>query len=338
MAAMNETTYEQILSDLKNQIYYPVYLLHGEEPYFIDEIADAIGQKVLSDQEKEFNQTVVYGKDSSVPDIISYAKRYPMMANYQVLIIKEAQDLDDVEEFLPYVQNPLKSTILVICYKYKKVDGRKSFYKAVEKAGIVFESKRIYEDRIPDWITSYSGKRNYPVSPKASQLLAEFVGNDLTKIVNELGKLFILIPEGTMVSEEIIERNIGISKDFNVFELQKALGKKDIYKANQIIQYFAANQKDNPLVKVLPMLYSFFSKILTYHYLKDKSTNNVAAELSIKPFFVRDYTTAAKNYPVKKVVPIISILREYDVKSKGVDNTLATDGELMKEMVFRILH
>jgi DNA polymerase III subunit delta len=332
------SSFENIISDLKNQIYYPVYLLYGEEPYFIDEISSYIEKHVLSDQEKEFNQSVVYGKDAKVPVIISMAKRYPMMANYQVLIVKEAQELDEVEEFLPYVLNPLTSTLLVLCYKYGKVDKRKAFHKTVEKIGVVFESPRIYDNKIPDWIESYLGKIGYSITPKANSLLLEFLGNDLSKIVNEIDKLTINIPRGSQITEEYIERNIGISKDFNVFELQKALGKKEVYKANQIIRYFAANPRENPLVKVLPILYSFFSKILVLHYLEDKSRNSAAAALSINPFFLQDYQAAAKNYPPAKVVQVISLLREYDLKAKGVDNASAGDGDLMLELIFRILH
>jgi len=331
-------SFDHIISNLKNQIYHPVYLLFGEESFFIDEISDYIEKNVLSEQEKEFNQSVVYGKDAKVPAIISMAKRYPMMANYQVLIVKEAQELDDVEDFLPYVENPLTSTLLVLCYKYGKVDKRKAFYKTVDKTGIAFESPRIYDNKIPDWIESYVGKIGYTITQKANYMLLEFLGNDLSKIVNEIGKLTINIPRGSQITEDYIERNIGISKDFNVFELQKALGKKDVYKANQIIRYFAANPRENPLVKVLPILFSFFSKILLLHYIEDKSRNGAASALSVNPFFIQDYQAAARNYPPAKVIQVISLLREYDLKAKGVDNVSASDGDLMLELVFRILH
>ncbi len=340
MAGKSDISIDQLLNDLKNQIYSPVYLLHGEEPYFIDVISGFIEDNVLSDLEKEFNQTICYGKDSNVATLISYAKRFPMMANYQVLIVKEAQDLDKIEDFLPYVENPLSSTLLVLCYKYGKLDKRKGLYKAIEKHGVAFESARLYDNKIPDWINDYLRKRNYSINPKASALLAEFVGNDLAKVVNELEKLFINIPQGSEITEDYIEKNIGISKDYNVFELQKALGRKEIVRANRIVQYFAANPRENPLVKVLPILYSFFSKILLYHYLPDKSRNSAAAALSINPFFVADYQQAAKTFPPGKVVALIALLREYDLKAKGVDNNanFAGDGELMKELIFRILH
>ncbi len=338
MAEKNSISFDNLLADLKNQIYYPVYLLHGEESYFIDIISDYIEQNVLSDLEKEFNQTIVYGKDSDVSILISYARRFPMMANYQVLIVKEAQDLEKIEDFQPYFENPLTSTILVLCYKYTKYDKRKTFYKTIEKHGVAYESARLYDNKIPDWINEYLRKRNYSITPKASALLCEFLGADLGKIVNEIQKLLINIPAGAEINEEYVEKNIGISKDFNVFELQKALAKKDVVKANQIILHFAANLRENPLVKVIPILHSYFVKVLTYHYLPDKSKNSVASALSVNPFFVADYQQAARNFPVGKVVSVISYLREYDLKAKGVENSSAGDGELMKELIFKILH
>lgn len=340
MAAKNDISFDQVLGDLRNKIYSPVYLLHGEEPYFIDMISGYIEEHVLSDLEKEFNQTICYGKDSNVATLISYAKRFPMMANYQVLIVKEAQDLDKIEDFLPYVENPLESTLLVLCYKYGKFDRRKALYKAIEKRGVALEAARLYDNKIPEWIDDYLRKKNYSINPKASALLAEFVGNDLSKVVNELEKLFINIPAGTEITEDYIEKNIGISKDYNVFELQKALGKKEVVKANRIIQYFAANPRENPLVKVLPILFSYFSKILLYHYLPDKSRNSAASALSVNPYFVADYQQAAKTFSPGKVVAIIGLLREFDLKTKGVDSNalFASDGELMKELIFRILH
>jgi DNA polymerase III subunit delta len=225
MAEKNSISFENLLGDLKNQIYHPVYLLHGEESYFIDAVSDFIEQNVLSDLEKEFNQTIVYGKDSNVLTLIGYAKRFPMMANYQVLIVKEAQDLDKIEDFQPYVEHPLTSTILVLCYKYGKFDRRKGFYKAVEKKGVAYESAKFYDNKVPDWISDYLRQRQYTITPKAAILLTEFLGADLGKIANEIQKLLINIPAGAEINEAYVEKNIGISKDFNVFELQKALGR-----------------------------------------------------------------------------------------------------------------
>ncbi|MFH1161472.1 MAG: DNA polymerase III subunit delta [bacterium] len=331
-------TYDQILADLKNRIYYPVYLFHGEEPYFIDVLSDFIEEQVLTETEKEFNQTVLYGKDVDAPTIISYALRYPMMANYHVMIIKEAQDVTDLDALTPYVQQPLSSTLLVLCYKYGKFDKRRSLAKAVDKNGVLFEFPRMYDNKIPSWIEEYVKARKYSITLKTACMLTEFLGADLSKIANEIQKLIINIPEGTQINEDLVEKNIGISKDYNVFELQKALGAREIFKANQIIRYFGANPRENPLVKVIPILYSFFSKVLLYQHLPDPSRNNAAAALGVHPFFLQDYQLTAKNYPARKIVSIISILREYDLKSKGVDNISATDGELMKEMIYRILH
>ncbi|MCK9204514.1 MAG: DNA polymerase III subunit delta [Bacteroidales bacterium] len=340
MAGKSEISFDQLMNDLKNKIYHPIYFLQGEESYFIDLISDYIEQNVLNELEKEFNQTIVYGKDSNVQTIISYARRFPMMANYQVLIVKEVQELDRIEELQLYAENPLKSTILVLCYKYAKLDKRKTFYKSIEKQGVIFESNRFYDNKIPDWISHYLQGLNYSINPKAAALLTEFLGADLGKIVNEIRKLLINLDPGSTITEEDIEKNIGISKDYNVFELQKALAQKDVVKSNRIILHFAANPRENPLVKVIPILFSFFSKILTYHYLSDKSRNSAAAALSVNPFFVSDYQQAARSFPVPRVMRIISILREYDLKSKGVDSnaTYAGDGELMKELIFKILH
>lgn len=329
---------ENILNDLKNRIIHPVYLFYGEEPYFIDQLSDYIEEHLLTDVEKEFNQTIVYGRDMKAQEILSMARRYPMMANYQVMIVKEAQELDDIEDFAPYAENPVKTTVLVLCYKYGKVDKRKKLSKSVEKNGVLFESPRIYDSKIPDWIQSYVGRLGYTITEKSTYLLLEFLGNDLSKIVNEIAKLGINLAPGSKITEEYIERNIGISKDFNVFELQKAIGSKDVFKANQIISYFAANPRENPLVKVIPILYTYFAKVLLYHTLADKTRNAAAAALSVNPFFIGDYQVAARNFPVAKLHGVISLLREYDLRSKGVDNGSADDGELMKELTYRILH
>jgi DNA polymerase-3 subunit delta len=331
-------TFEQILADLKNKIFRPVYLLSGEEPFYIDEIADYIEKYTLTEDEKEFNQSVLYGKDIDVATIISNCKRFPMMANYQVVIVKEAQEIDKIEELNSYIDNILNSTILVLCYKYKKIDGRTSFKKNAEKKGVFFESKKLYDNEIPGWITNYLKKKEFKITDNACKLLADYLGTDLQKIVNEINKLIINVPQNTSITPEIIEENIGISKDFNVFELQKALGNKDILKANQIINYFAANPKDNPLMKILPILYSYFIKILTYIELSDKSQRNAASVLSVNPFFVKDYEAASRKYSKEQLHQIISLLRQYDVKSKGVDNASVSDGELMKELIYKILH
>lgn len=330
--------YEEIIRDLKNKVYHPVYFLQGEEPYFIDQLTDYIEENVLDEMEKEFNQTVVYGRDTNPDDIASMAKRFPMMANHQVVIVKEAQHIRNIEALEPYVENPQPTTLLVLCYKYKKIDKRKTFGKNLGKNAVVFTSEPVRDWKVPDWIVGYVKDRNYAIAPTASRMLSEYLGNDLGKIANELDKLMIVLQEGTEITPEIIEENIGISKDFNVFELQNALGKKDIKRSNRIINYFAANKKDHPMVVTMTVLYSFFSKLMHYHFIKDKSERNVAAELRINPFFVKDYALAAKHYSPGKVARIISNLREYDLKSKGVNNSSAGEGDLMKELVYKILH
>ena len=331
-------TFENIISDLKNKIYYPIYFLSGEEPYYIDEISDYIENNVLNETEKEFNQTIVYGKDIDVITLKSIAKRYPMMANYQVVIVKEAQEINKIEELNSYLDNVQPTTILVICYKYKKIDGRTSFKKNLDKKGIFFESKKLYDNQLPEWIINYLKNIGYKISEDAAKLLADNLGDDLSKIVNEILKLTINVPVNSFITPEIIERNIGISKDFNVFELQKALGKKDIFKSNQIINYFASNPKDNPLVKIIPILYSYFNKTLTYQQLADKSLKNIASVLGVSTHYVKDYENTARKYNTTKLFQIISLLREYDLKSKGVDSINVEDSGLMKELIYKILH
>jgi DNA polymerase-3 subunit delta len=332
------TDFNRILSDLKKRIYYPVYLLSGEEPYFIDLISDAIEGEVLSDIEKEFNQTILYGRDVNVSIILDHAKRYPMMSSHQVVIVKEAQEIKALDDLIPYIEKPLNTTILVLCYKYKKFDKRKSVYKLIEKKGVVFDSARIYEEKIPGWIVSQVEANGYTISPKAASMISDALGNDLSKVSNELGKLYINLPKASLITEKLVEDNIGISKDYNFFELQKALVNRNIPKANRIIAYFASNPKENPLIKNVILLFHFFSKVLLYHSVRSKTDAEVASVLGVPVFFLNDYKTAVRCYSPGKVVEIISLLREYDLKSKGVDAGSATDGELTKELIYKILH
>jgi len=331
-------TYEEIISNLQKKIYHPVYFLMGEETYFIDKISDYIADHVLTDAEKGFNQTVLYGKDLEPSTIIGNARRFPMMANHQVIIVREAQNIKKIEDLEPYVKNPLPSTILVINYKYKTLDKRKTFPKLVDQKGVLFESKKIYENQLPTWISSYLKEQQYTIAPQATAMLAEYLGADLGKVANELDKLIISLPAGTQITPDHIEKNIGISKEFNVFELQNSLGQRNFLKANRIINYFGANPTSNPMPVVISGLFSYFSKILNYHFLEDKSQNNAASVLGVHPFFLKDYVSAAKNYNIKKLVEIISILREYDMKSKGWGNVSASPADLQREMIYRILH
>ncbi len=331
-------SYDEIIKDLQRKIYYPVYFLSGEESYYIDIISDYIEENVLSPEEKEFNLSVLYGRETDVQYIVDSCKRFPMMSNYQLVIVKEAQDVKDIENLEKYIENPLSSTILVVCYKYHKLDKRKTFAKLIEKKAVLFESAKVYDNQVPAWITAYVKEKGYTINQKAAMMMAEFLGADLSKIVNEVSKIIINFPRGAEISPEQVELNIGISKDFNVFELQKALGVKNIFKANQIIKYFAENEKENPIVKVIPILFLYFTKVLLYHNLKDKSPNNVASALSVNRMFIDDYATAAKNYNRQKLQDVFSFLREYDLRSKGVGNASTDSGELMKEMVYKILH
>lgn len=329
----------QIVNEIQKGNIKPIYFLMGEEPYYIDRISDFIEENILTEEERGFNQMLIYGRDTSIDDIVSNAKRYPMMAERQVVIVKEAQDLSrTIEKLADYAENPQPTTVLVVCYKYKKIDKRKKLHKAITKNGVVFEGKRLYENQVGDWIIKTMKSRGYAISPKAAQMLVEFLGTDLGKIDNELQKLQLICTKGTTISPEIIEENIGISKDFNNFELRKAIGERDTLKAHRIVNYFAQNPKDNPLVVTISLLFSYFSQILQYHGLTDKSKGSVAKQLKVNPYFVSDYTVAARNYPMKKVSKAISLLQETDVKSKGVGAANVSHGDLLKELLVKIMN
>ncbi|PNQ72620.1 DNA polymerase III subunit delta [Hanstruepera neustonica] len=327
-----------LVSDIKNRNLKPIYFLMGEEPYYIDRISDYIQETILSEEEKGFNQMVLYGRDVSIDDIIANAKRFPMMAEYQVVIVKEAQELSrTIENLVTYVSQPQPTTILVFNYKYKTLDKRKSLYKALKKTCVVFESKKLYEDKVPSWISRVLAGQNYSITPKASQMLTEFLGTDLSKISNELNKLKIVLPEGTQITPELIEENIGISKDYNNFELHKAIGARDVLKAHKIVKYFGENPKDNPMVVTVGFLHTYFAKLLHLHGLNDKSPRSVASALKISPYFTEEYIVAARNYPMKKVSSIIGLLREFDVKSKGVGANAIPQKDLLKEMIVKVM-
>jgi DNA polymerase-3 subunit delta len=329
---------KQIVADIQKGNIKPIYFLMGEEPYYIDAVSDYIENHVLSEEEKGFNQMVLYGRDVTIEDIVSNAKRYPMMAERQVVIVKEAQDLSrTIEKFLNYAENPQPTTVLVLNYKYKTIDKRKSLYKTIKKKGVVFESKKLYENQVADWIRRVLSGQNYGIAPKAAQMLVEFLGNDLSKISNELEKLKIILPKGTQITPEHVEQNIGISKDYNNFELRKAIGERNSVKAFKIVNYFGNNPKDNPMLVTVSLLFGFFSQLLHFHGMHDKNPRNVAAALKINPYFVNEYITAARNFPMRKVSGIISILREFDAKSKGVNSNAVPQGDLLKELLVKIL-
>lgn len=329
---------KQIVTDIKNGKIAPIYLLMGEEPYFVDKVADYIEDHLLHEDEKGFNQIIMYGRDTNVDEIVGNAKRYPMMAERQVVIVKEAQDLArTIDKLSDYAENPQPTTVLVLCYKHKTLDKRKKVYKTIKKSGVILDSKKLYENQVSDWIVRNLKSRGLGISPKASQMLVEFLGTDLGKIDNELQKLQLVCEKGTEVTPELIEQNIGISKDFNNFELRKAVGLKDEIKAHRIINYFSQNPKDNPLVVTISLLFSYFSQLLQYHGLPDKSKMNVAKQLKVNPYFVNDYTLAARNYPMKKVSYAINVLQEADVKSKGVGAVNLSSGDLLKEVLVKIM-
>jgi len=327
----------KIINDIKAGNIKPIYFLMGEEPYYIDKLTEYIEKNVLSEDEKGFNQMVIYGRDTTIEDVVSNAKRYPMMADRQVVVVREAQELSrTIDKLESYAENPQPTTVLVIAYKYKTLDKRKKLVKLIDKHGVLFESKKMYDNQVGTWIQRVLQGRGYGIEPKANAMLVEFLGNDLSRISNELDKLQIILPKGHTINPKDIEENIGFSKDFNVFELQNALGSKNQLKAFQIAQYFADNPKDNPMVVTTSLVFNFFVKILKYHGLKDKNPKTVAPALGISPFFLKDYDVALRNYPMKKVSAIVAALRDIDVKSKGVGANSLSNHDLLKEMLVKI--
>ena len=331
--------YQKILSDLRDKKYGSVYFLEGEEPYYIDVVSDYILENVLTESEKSFNQTLLYGKDISLDTILTAARRYPMMAERQVVVIREAQNIRDIDELTSYVEKPAPTTLLVICYKYKNIDKRKKLYKAVQKHGVYLESKPLYENQVPGWIVDYLKTQKLGIEPKAVQMIADHVGNNLQRIVNELDKVIFSAIPGTSITVDDVEKNIGISKEYNIFEYQKALGAKDLYKANRIVNYMIQNEKANPMIMIVGILVSFFRKILTFHSIENKSnTGEVAQKLGVSPFFLNDYLTAARNFPLQKAILAVSLIREYDLRSKGARGGTTDNGELLRELTYKILH
>lgn len=334
-------TFPEILKALKQKQYKPLYFLHGDEAYFIDVISDTIESEVLNEGEKAFNQTIVYGKDVDHLTIVDVARRYPMMSQHQVLIIKEAQDMKSLKELQTYVEKPLESTILVICHKNGKYNLNSKFGKAIQANGIVFESKRLYDNQIPNWIQDYLKDKKLSIRPEASGLIAEYLGTELNKVANELDKMAINLAPGTEITTKHIEEQIGISKDYNVFELQKALGQRDVLKANRIVTYFAANARKNPPTVIISSLYSFFSKVYLLNFFLQASEKEQLEALELRSaFFLKDYREAARFFNRVRAEKAIEVLKEFDLKSKGVNynSTGKGEGELLKEMVYLLLH
>lgn len=331
-------TFEQIYADLKNRRFAPIYLLMGDESYYIDKITQFIADHVLTDDEKSFNQIILYGKDTDATTVDMAARRFPMMSQYQVVIVKEAQDMKKIDDLQFYASAPNTSTILVLAHKHKNYEKRKKLYKNIDEKGVVFESKKLYDNQVPGWIERYLKELNYQITPVACSMLSEYLGNDLSKIANEIDKLRISLKPGSQITPEHIEQNIGISKEFNNFELIAAITQRDILKANRIINYFGQNQKEYPIFVTISSLFGFFSKILIYHFTRDKSDKNLAAVLQVNPYFLKDYHQAAKKFNPKKTVEIIGYLREYDLRCKGVNNANTDPHDLLRELIFKILH
>lgn len=330
--------YQQILKSIKQGDVKPFYFLSGTEPYFIDLITNYIEATVLDESEKAFNQTIVYGKDVKWDELVESLKRYPMMAEKQLIILKEAQSIPKLtDKLIPYLNEIVSSTVFVVCYKYKTTTAKK-FIQLAQSKGIFFESKELYENKIPDWISGYLARKKFNITPKASMLLTEYLGNNLSKIANELEKLTIALDAGTEINAEHIEENIGISKDFNIFELQDAIVQRDVLKANRIVNYFSDNSKNHPFVVTVGSLYSFYARLMAFHYLKDKSPDNIMQKLKVRFYPAQQIAIAGKKVGPKKCFQALRMLREYDRKSKGIDNVSTTDGELLKELAFKLLH
>lgn len=337
-------TADEILQKLKQKQYAPVYFLQGEEPYYIDVIADYIEKNALAEPDKGFNQVVLYGKDVDVSQILLQAKRYPMMAERSVVIVKEAQTTADIDretgikQLEAYLQHPLPSTILVFCYKHKVLDGRKSLAKTVAKHAVLLTTKKLYDNQVPGWINGYVQGKNLQIAPKATLLLSEYIGADLARLANEIDKLALNLAPRQTIDERLVQENVGISKEYNIFELQTALVQGNVLKANRIVQYFEANPKNNPLIPNLTLLFSFFTKLLCLHAAPDKSESAVSKSLGNRSFLVKEYMQALRTFHYYRTAQIIHAIRVADLQSKGIEGGSMSEGEIMRELVFKILH
>ena len=329
---------KEIIRKIKGGDLQRIYLLHGEEPYFIDIISDAISQHAIPEHERDFNQSIIYGKDAELLSLVSELKSFPMMAERRVVILKEAQDFKQIDELESYFENPSDSTVFVVCFKYKFIDGRKKYIKSILQNGLVFKSEKVKEYQLSDWIHKYVKSTGYDITSKATMLLADFLGNDLSRISNELEKLSILVEKGTTINEIHIEENIGISKDYNVFELTNAVAKKDTLKAMKIIQYFDYNPKAIEFPVVMANLFKHFSQIMRIHFLPVKTKEAIAQSLKLHPFVVGELLISKNLYDPKKIASVIALLHEYDLKSKGLGSSNASNAELLRELVYQIIH
>jgi DNA polymerase-3 subunit delta len=331
-------TFTEIARQISARKFQPVYLLQGEEPFFIDQLAALLEEKVLTEAEKSFNFTIFYGKDANYQSVTDAARRYPMMSEYQLVIIREAQEMEELDKLSGYIEKPTPSTILVLCHKRKKIDGRTTAGKTITQNSTVFESKKLHDNEVPGWIMEYLKDRQLNIKPDSATMLSEYLGNDLSKIVNELEKLSINVPAGTYITPGHIEQYIGISKEYNIFELTKALSNRDISKCNRIVKHLTENMKRNPLIPCIAALYGFFSKVYMLHFLKDKSPAEKVKVLGLKnDWAMKDYSAAATHYSPARLENIIGLLNTYDLRAKGVDNINTDDEELFRELVLRIL-
>lgn len=341
MAKKDGISYTQILSDINKRNFKPLYFFMGEEPYYIDLLTDAIIKMALDENERDFNQTIIYGADTNAAAVINQAKRYPMMAQRQLVVVKEAQRLENIENLFFYAQKPLMSTILVLNYKNGTLKNKKLLTE-IEKAGIVFESKKVYESSLPAFINNYVAAKGITIETKAVSMLADYIGTDLSRLSGELDKLIISINNDARITDTIVEKNVGISKEYNNFELLNAIINRNILKANQIQQYFEKNSKTNPFIVTLSVLYNFFSNLMLVYFMPNKSENTIREELKLAQIFqARNYAIAARNFNAYKCINIIELLREYDAKSKGIGNSAssyANDADLLKELIYKILH
>lgn len=335
---------DQILKELKAGNYAPVYFLQGEEAFYIDQITEYIEKNCLKEEEKGFNQTVMYGKDVNASQVVTAARRFPMMAERQVVIVKEAKDIQDLNKeegqklILGYLDNPVPSTVLVFAHKHKKVDGRKPLAKALSKKALLLTTTKLRDYEVPKWIESYAKNNGFNIGYQSVQLLAEFLGNNLERLSNEINKISINLEEGQEITPALIQKYVGINKDYNVFELQKAITKGDVLKANRIVNYFAANIRAHSIIPMIAVLYTYYAKLLLLHSSKDKSDSGLARTLGLPPFVVKEYKMAASRYPLMKVMECISLLKEADLKSKGVNAGSVPQEEILKELVFKLMH
>jgi DNA polymerase-3 subunit delta len=330
--------YKEVIKQLKSKAYQPVYFLMGEEPFFIDAIADYIAANVLDESERDFNQSVFYGQDVRPDEVVSAAKRFPLMAPYQVIIVKEAQNWKSAEALIPIIEKPIDTTILVICQRGKKLDKRTALWKALTKKKFGFESERIKDYHLTDWITRYCADQGIRINHRAAAMLGDNIGNDLGNLVNALDRLVLLKDDQTEISVDDVATNIGISKDFNIFELRNALGERNMYKSLMIANYFANNPKEHHIIPTIYGLYGHFAQLIRYHYAENKTNDKaVAAAVGVSPYFVKDIRRAAGHYSPKSLMEAMSVLHDIDLKSKGVGTTNANSGELMREMVARLV-